>query len=73
MVVEEAVSAGHRTFIINGDIECANGYYPQIGDIPGSGIVEDAGFGEQVHNCNECSKLCSDRDDCLSYECSKTE
>jgi len=58
---------------INGDIECANGYYPQIGDIPGSGIVEDAGFGEQVHNCNECSKLCSDRDDCLSYECSKTE
>merc|ERR1719229_156058 len=53
--------------------ECANGYYPQIGDTPGRGIVDGAGFAEQVHNCNECAKLCSDRDNCLSYECSKTQ
>merc|ERR1712039_745031 len=51
------------------DIECANGYYFQIGDIPGNGI----GGLQQVSNCNECGKLCSDRSTCLSYECSPTE
>merc|ERR1711902_133226 len=58
---------------MNGDIECANGYYPQIGDTPGSGIVDGAGSAQQVPTCNKCAKLCSDRDNCLSYECSKTE
>merc|ERR1711902_297068 len=58
---------------MNGDIECANGYYPQIGDTPGSGSVDGAGSAQQVPTCNKCAKLCSDRDNCLSYECSKTE
>merc|ERR1712190_518904 len=51
------------------DIECANGYYFQIGDIPGNGI----GGLRQVPDCNECARLCSDLDNCLSYECSATE
>jgi len=29
--------------------------------------------GVQVPHCNECAKLCSDHDNCLSYECSMTE
>jgi len=55
---------------MNGDIECANGYYSQIGDIFGAGAVAT---GVQVPHCNECAKLCSDHDNCLSYECSMTE
>merc|ERR1712019_33668 len=49
--------------------ECATGYYAQSGDIPGNGI----GGLQQVSNCNECSQLCSDNGNCLSYECSPTE
>jgi len=61
---------GIDIYQMNGDIECANGYYSQSGDIFGAGAVAT---GVQVPHCNECAKLCSDHANCLSYECSMTE
>jgi len=57
----------------DGHNDCANGYYSQSGDVRGWGKVDGVGGGQQVPNCNECAELCSDHDNCLSYECSETE
>merc|ERR1712048_414265 len=53
--------------------DCAAGYSKMIGDIRGWGTVDGSGGGQQVSNCHECGKLCSDRANCLSYECSPTQ
>merc|ERR1712241_326811 len=65
----EGVEGGYYYRRLLDTDECATGYYAQSGDIPGNGI----GGLQQVSNCNECSQLCSDNGNCLSYECSPTE
>eukprot|EP01083_Nonionella_stella_P306761 1075539_1 len=52
---------------------CPLGYYQQIGDISGWGLINGAGGGELVANCAECGELCSSTSECNSIECSPTE
>jgi len=47
---------------------CADGYYPQEGDIPGWGMG-----GQSVASCQACAELCTANDKCNSFECSATE
>ena len=49
---------------------CSNGYYEQIGDLPGWSSVDGMGGGEVVSSCDECAAKCSSTSNCKSYECS---
>ena len=49
---------------------CSDGYYEQIGDLPGWTSVDGMGGGEGVSSCDECAAKCSSTSNCKSYECS---
>lgn len=42
--------------------DCAPGFFPQSGDIPGRGMVEGRGNNEHVSSCSSCGSICASLD-----------